>query len=328
MTREQDYYIPPDVTVSTAGKILLSDWPKVLKLDDGRKRRVISFTGMGMPVITYIKQKGPEQHGSTILDFRLGERLIQYSIINAKACGRTEYWQQRNSTINLLRPNRQAVNDFQLGRLRKIWPDGTIRDIDGLIQRGPLFVARKPHRTNEATITETLRFLCPDPTFYDPEQQTVTWTVETFDGLMFYSPAQADHLIFPLNAIFATDVLSGTTAITYTGDWFGYPTIVIEGPISSPKIENVELGIHIQLDYVVAVGETITITTSYGNKTITNQLGVNLIGTRTRNSNMNFYLAPDPTVTDGINTLRVSGANADPDITSITLTYYRRYIGI
>jgi hypothetical protein len=326
--REQDYYIPPDVTVNTNGRIDSDDLPSVVRLRNDRSRWVVSFTGMGMPPIRYIEQSGPYQHGATLFDFRLQKRIIQYNIRVTDLCSRQGYWDERGSLINLMRPNRQTIACFNYGRIRKILPDGSIRDIDAMFQQGLTYTARDPESWAEWSIGETLRFVCPDPTWYDPVQQTATWTTATIDGLLFYTATLSDHLIFPDTAIFASSVLGDSITVTYGGTWYAYPTITIVGPLSSPKIENTTLDTKIELDYDVAVGETVTIVTAYGNKSIENNLGDNLIGTKTVDSDLNFYLAPDPIAAGGVNELTVSGAGADTLQTAVSLSYYTRYIGI
>ena len=73
----------------------------------------------------------------------------------------------------------------------------------------------------------------------------------------------------------------------------------------------------------------VTITTEYGNKTITNEDGDNLIGTLTTDSDLaTFHVAPDPVAPDGENVFRVQGAGADSSATNMVVKYYTRYIGI
>ena len=83
------------------------------------------------------------------------------------------------------------------------------------------------------------------------------------------------------------------------------------------------------LDYNIAAGEIVTISTEYGNKTVTNEDGDNLIGTLTTDSDLaTFNIAPDPTASDGENVIRVQGAGADSAVTNMVVKYYNRYIGI
>jgi hypothetical protein len=329
--REQDFYIPPDVTVDEDGRISQEDWTKVLRLDNAHDQFVLSFTGMGMPPLEYVTQRGPNQHGEDLLSYRLQPRTIQYVYRYNGHCNRTNYWQARSNLVDYLRPNRHTANQrIAYGRLRKVWPDGTTRDIDALIDQGPIFSARNLGQWDEWSFTETLRFRCPETVWYDPDRQDVVWEAEIYAGLIFYDAANyPGHLVFPDNALFETDfIFSSSTSITYTGTWHSYPIIYITGPINNPIIRNTTFGMKIALDYEVANGEQIIINTEYGNKTIVNNASVNLIGALTNDSDLEFYLAPDPVAADGINTLSVVGSDALAGATEVRLTYHTRYIGI
>lgn len=325
---EQTFYIPPDACINPDGTIPVAEWPKLMPLDDRQGRYLLTTVGEGLPPITYRTQRGPTQHGETVLDFRLQPRTIQYVLRDQHARTRLEYWEQRSRWLDWLRPNRQVLNSFAPGRLRKILPDGSMRDIDAFIERGPTFEARKLNQWDERAINETLRFYCPDPTWYDPATRQITWSVELWDGLIFYSPTYPDHLVFPTNSLFGTDLLRGTVDITYSGTWWAYPVITIVGPLSNATLSNTTLDTHIELDYNISLGETVTLTTAYGRKSVTNQLGTNLIGTLSRASDLNFFLAPAPLAPGGINTLVLSGNNAMLGTTVALLSYQPRYIGI
>lgn len=348
--KEQHLYIPPDAAkninpitgdikpatwiidpITHIGvKTEESDWPKVYRFGNRPDRILQSFTGMGMPGITYITQSGPNQPGETILSFALEPRYIQYVHARAGACDRQEYWENRQNIGTLLSPARQSATAtrYELGRLRVVLPNGAMRDIDAVIQDGPLFVARDPSRWMETTFIETLRFRCPDPTWYDPVRVDTTWGIEIYAGLIFYEATDyPNHLTFPDNALFGADAVYASTDITYTGTWFGYPTITITGPIAAPNVQNVTLSQKIALDYDVAAGEIVTINTTYGRKSVTNNFGDNLIGTLTNDSSLEFFLAHDPWATGGVNQLTCSGSGATV-ATSVVLSCYTRYIMI
>jgi hypothetical protein len=127
--------------------------------------------------------------------------------------------------------------------------------------------------------------------------------------------------------LFGTASVYATTNITYTGTWFGYPTITITGPMQSPNIQNITLGQKIALNYDVDAGEVVTINTTYGRKSVTNQFGDNLIGTLTTDSSLEFFLAHDPWATGGVNQLTGSGSGATA-ATAIQVSCYTRYIMI
>jgi hypothetical protein len=81
--------------------------------------------------------------------------------------------------------------------------------------------------------------------------------------------------------------------------------------------------------YNISGGETVTISLPYGNKTVTNQTGVNLGGTVTDDSDLaDFAVEPDPTAPGGLNTFRVIGGSAIVGATSVSLSFFTRFIGI
>ena len=77
------------------------------------------------------------------------------------------------------------------------------------------------------------------------------------------------------------------------------------------------------------MGETVTINLEYGNKTVVNNAGTNLIGTVTTDSDLaTFHIAPDPEAVNGINQLLVTGDDAVIGQTEIRIEWHTNYIGI
>lgn len=278
-----------------------------------------SETGMGMPPISYQVARGPFQHGETVVDYRLEPRIIQLEH-RRNGCSRSEYWANRSDLINLLRPNRQTAGYFDLGTLRKRYDNGTIRDIDCLIEQGPIFAPSQPNQWDEWAFQETLRFVCPDPTFYDPETNYVSWTL-----------SQQDHLVFPITfpIQFGTNIIDNNETVNYVGTWLAYPNIVITGPIVGFTITNETTGEFIRLNYTISPGEQVTIGLSFANKTIENGSGDNLIGYVSTDSDLaTFHIAPDPEAPDGTNVFNVTGGGSIVGTTAVTLSWCDRYIGI
>lgn len=284
---------------------------------------MFSIEGEGMPELDLITQQGPYQHGITILDYRLKPRIVQL-LHRRKSCGRGAYWNSRSDLLNVLRPNRQATSSLTLGKLRKMLPGGDLRDLDVFIQNGPRFTARNLDSWEETSIQEAIIFIAPDPTFYNPNIHTVTWTLAT-----------QGHLVFPITIIpggtdflFGTSIISNSVTITYDGTWKTYPVITITGPLSGPIIENTSTGDRLQFVYDVPTGGTLTVGLQYGNKYVVDGSGNNLIGTLSEDSDLaTFHIAPDPEVAGGVNVISVTGIYAT-GATAVALTYYTRYIGI
>ena len=288
---------------------------------DTRERKfAMSFMGDGMPPIEYISQRGPFQHGETIYDYRLNPRVIQFAHYS-RAKDRHRYWDKRADIMNLLRPNRQSAGSFALGTLRKYMIDGTLRDIDVMIEQGPRFNSMDLNKWDEFGFMETLRFIAPDPTFYDPALDTLTWSLGIVQVELEFP------ITFPIE--FSESLIQGeTNTITYVGTWLSYPEIIITGPISGFNIENTDTGEFIQLNYAIQAGEIVTISLDYGNKTVESDIQGNIIGVVSTDSDLaTFHIAPDPVAPDGVNNLEVNGASADND-TQIVLNYLTRYIGI
>jgi len=320
---EFDEYIAPD------GQVYVFDD----KLND---KWLVSFTGYGMPELEYITERGPYQHGETLLDYRLRPRIIQ--LVHRRQAGRRQgYWDNRADILNLLRPNRHAVGAFGPGVLRKRLPNGSLRDLKAIIQQGPVFSARSRDTWDEYAFDEELRFFAGDPTFYDPNLVTVLWAVDDLGGLYFYSAAYPDNLFSPW--YFGNDTISAQAILHYTGTWLTYPTIYIIGPLNHPVIENITTGETIEMTYNVAVGEQITIALPFGNKSVVNNAGANLIGTVTTNSNLaTFHIAPEPEAPYcataghvrpcGKNILDVSGFGGVVGQTQVQMNFNTRYLGI
>jgi len=274
---------------------------------------------LGMAPIRYVTQRGPYQHGSTMLDYFLDPRIVQVRHRRI-AKNRNGQWDNRADLINHLRPNRQAIGTLEHGQLRKIMPDGTTRDLDVIVQQGPSFNSLLGSKWDEWASTEIIRFIAHDPTFYDPAEVSLSFTFSTFDELKF--PVE-----FPIS--FFASTFDETDTINYGGTWLTYPEIIFTGPCNNPIITNTTTDEKIELDYVIASGEVVTISTAYGAKTITNDDGDNLIGTLTTDSDLaTFHIAPDPEAPGGANVFRAQGAGADADVTSMVVKYYTRYIGI
>lgn len=285
----------------------------------GGGRWLTSFEGQGWPPVTLIEQRGPFQHGTTVLDYRLNPRTMTY-IHQRRGCDRSAYWDIRADILNYLRPNRQTATTFGPGKLRKILPSGAKRDIDVWVIEGPRYEARSTAAWRETTVREALRFYAPDPTFYDPVQVSVELAVETCDGLIF-------PITFPITFCGSTE--SETDTVAYAGTWLAYPVIYITGPINDAVIRNLTTMEKLEFDYNIPAGRVVTVDLGYGRKTVRDDLNTNLISVLTTDSDLaTFHVASDPEAPGGVNSFSLSGWGATVGVTSVRMTYYTRYIGI
>lgn len=285
---EFDFYIAPD--------------GEEYSFNNYTDRFLMGIAGRGTPPIDYLVQQGPFQHGVTILDYRLEPRSIQL-VHRRQSRDRDAYWDSRSDVLNLLRTNRQAPNSLDLGTLRKIMPDGTTRDIEVFIEKGPEFKLTDPNMWDEWSWTEVLRFFAPDPTFFNPTQQITE--IE-----------------------FSSAILASGT-VPYLGTWLDYPVIELIGPLDDPIITNTITGEVITMTHDIANGRTVTIDLRYGEKTVVDDLETELIGTISSDSDMGtWHLAPDPEAASGNNTITVTGTNAVVDTSQVRFLFFERYWGI
>jgi hypothetical protein len=278
-------------------------------------RWVMSQSGWGTPPIDYITERGPFQHGESVKDYFLRPRTIQL-LIRQQFCGREEYWSGRASLLNAIRPNRQLTPTGTLpGSLRLTLSNGTKRAIDCYIAEGPRFEPRNLSGWDEYAFQEVLRFTAYNPVIYDPGGETVVF-------------GSQDELVFPITFPIVFGSFGGTANVNYVGTWLEYPTLIITGPASDPIVTNVTTGETIALDYDIPAGVAVTITLKYGEKTVTDSLGNNLIGVVTPGSALaTFHLAPDPEAPGGINEVMVSASGTNAD-SSLVISYFTRYFGI
>lgn len=281
-------------------------------------RWVVSFSGFGTPPIQYITQRGPFQHGETVKDFFLRPRIIQL-LIRQEFIDRSGWWAGRATLLDEIRPNRQATATAALpGQLRVVQTDGTIRDLDVFISEGPRFEPRVGTRWDEHAFTEVLRFIAHNPVAFDPNQVTVNFALSLDLNLVF-------PITFPIQ--FGSGEIDDTQNVTYVGTWEEFPVITVVGPIENFRLDNVTTGEKIEFGANIGPGRTVTIDLRLGFKTVVDDLGTNLIGIVTSDSDLaTWHLAPDPEAPLGVNALRLRGNNPT-GTTSVTLRYFDRYFG-
>jgi len=278
-------------------------------------RTVLSYEGTGMPPIEYVTQRGPAQHGESLIDFFLKPRIIQL-LIRGKNCSRTDYWASRAELLERIRPNRQGLNSLNMGTLRWCQSDGTFRSIDCLIQDGPAFVARNPRQWAEWSWQEVLRFIAFNPIFYNPTLNQFTYV------------ATASQLLFPITFPIQFSATNSSSNFTYNGTWPEYPQFIVSGPFDSFTVTNNTTGEHLTLACQVLAGENITITLTYGAKTVILGADTNKIGCLTLDSDLDtFHLEPHPGANNGVNNLTFTFAGAGGS-TSVFMFWRDRYIGM
>jgi hypothetical protein len=291
-------------------------------LHDGVGRFLISSSGRGMAPIEYITQKGPFQHGKTVKGYLLGERVLQL-VHRRNGRNRQEQWDLAAELLDYVRPNRGLSGAFEPTILRKILPNGQMRDLEVRIEQGPTFDG-EPDKWDEWSITGALRFIAADPTYYDPDEVEFDFALGASEVGSLTYPAKYPVIYGPGGAL---DV---SVEVDYDGTWPAFPIITITGPFSLPQIINETTGEQISLNYTIAAGQMITIDLRYGQKTIYDNSvpPVILLGTRTSDSNIStFHIAEAPYAPGGVNTIHVLGSELSSD-SVLSFVFNTHYIGI
>lgn len=317
----------------------------------------MGWRGLGHLPPEYLTDRGPFQDGITVRGWKLPPRIIEYDLWLGGEC-RDDFWDHYAALADMVRPNRAPVVAESMpagsemgsgiggglgpraaetvlftgpGRLLFVTSAGTEREIYAWIQSGPAMEWDARGRFRPSDQEQLLTWLCPDPIFRGPSQQTLSVTLDALTNLIFYeSPAYTDRLIFPFS--FGSEQIAIEQTITYNGNYKSYPYILIRGPLTYPIITNVTTGEQIALTYAVSAGETVTIDLDYNNqgiKRIRNNFGVDLIGTvQNPNDLATFHLEVDPIAPGGENRLTFAGSDAQEGVTLIRLTWYERYMGV
>ena len=282
-------------------------------------RWVISFSGFGTPPIEYITQRGPFQDGETVKDFFLRPRVIQM-LLRQNFSDRSDWWDGRAAILNEIRPNRQSTATAVVpGILRMVKTDGSVRDLNVFIQEGPRFEPRQSNQWDEWSFQESLRFVAHNPVLFDPTRVDFAFTIVLDSDLVF-------PITFPIT--FGSGEIDLTPNINYTGTWSSLPIIVITGPLEDFRLDNLTTNEKLEFSADVNPGRVVTIDTTEGVKTVTDDLGNNLIGILTSDSDLaTFHIAPDPEAPLGVNAMRLQGKHPT-GATMVEVRYFTRFFGI
>lgn len=244
-------------------------------------------------------------------DPRLNPRTFTMIIHNEQG-NRDDFWAARTDLLDAVRPNRggQPLFVFQ-------FPDESQRAIY-VRPQSPTFDTDNPDEWGEFSFQETMQFQAFDPTWFDP-------TAASTD----VSQVAADELVFPItfdadNIVFDNQNFYGNLTINYTGNWYSYPTFVVDGPADSVTFNHLELGLVINYNQPILTGESITI--NLDKRLYQKGNGQNIVLHPISNI-VDFRIEPDPVVAGGVNTIEVYLPNADGN-SNVNVSYFTKYIGI
>ena len=282
-----------------------------LWLTDGAPYWLEGFQGLGRAPMHVITTRGPEQHGETLLDFRLDPRV--FALVLGFAADTYSDWQNaRDALLRFLTPfGMGLVLEWLLG-------DGETRRLDCMCVED-MDMSSGDRQGFYQRVAATFR--AADPTFYDP-----TMGAQSFElgggGAGFEVPT-------PVPTAIGGSTIDSTHVIAYPGTAPSSPIIRVTGPITNCIITNLTTGKLLDLTgTTIAAGAYYDIDTRYAHQTVTDNLAVNQIADLTDDSDLGtFQLAPWPVAASGVNSIRVTGSGVTA-ATQVQVSWYNRYLGI
>lgn len=255
-------------------------------------------TGFGMPDFTYYETASPSFDGSLVRGVRAGARDINLPLL-LWGSNRAQCLENFHGLLSALNPRNG------MGTLTVAPADGSPARSIGAYYNGGFAGQDDDQAWGMSHMTAVLALRCPQPFFLgDP---TVT-TLQIAYGDTFFP-------VLPVQLV-ANQILGNTTLIN-DGDADAFPIYTITGPVANPSITNITNGTYIRFTTTLSAGDSITIDTREGVKTVTKN-GTNFYSSLLSGST----LAP---LQPGANQMTFTMANATID-TQTTITFQKRYL--
>lgn len=220
----------------------------------------ISLTGLGLAPVRRLKERGPQQHGSTDVGFLLDERMLNLALL---ITGRTlaEMDVYRDALAEILKPLENTPIKLRLTR-----DNGSVRQLDCHVTGMVDFPNTLEQRIG-ASQQVVVQLEASDPIPYDPALRNIVFDSMSTGGgfqvpmqvLLAYSGGTSINVIQTLN---------------YAGKWATSPIIYVAGPATDLVITNVTTGK--KLDFTgrtIGPGDTYEIDLRYGYKSVRDSNG-------------------------------------------------------
>lgn len=271
-----------------------------------------SITGLGLPPIRLLKERGPQQHGSTVVGYRLDERYLNLALMIAAATEELAA-AYRDEVGEIFKPIDGVPISVRVTR-----EDGTMRQID-TYSVGSIDLPN----TRDGRMAGRQFFIAqleaPDPIPYDPTLRNIVF--DTAGGGGYFVPWEVPFLYT------TGDSIDTVFSLEYSGAWEVYPKIYVTGPATNLVITNETINKVLDFTGVtIAGGVTYEIDLRYGYKIITDHLGALQNGKLTDDSDLaTWRIVPSPLAPGGINDIRVEVASDATIATQIRVEYYDRH---
>jgi hypothetical protein len=276
----------------------------------------ISLSGCGLPPVRRLKERGPQQHGSSDVGFLLDERMLNLALM-VLGVDEADCASNRRALAHILKPLQATPV-----QLRVTGDDGLVRQIDSNVIGMVDFPNTLQERIGASQVV-VVQFEAADPIPYDPALHNIVFTVAGGTG-----PPGGFLVPLRIPLLYTTGgLLDAVQSLSYTGDWETFPTLYLTGPMTSPVIRNVTT--NKVLDFTGATitgGDTWKVDLRYGQKRITDSGGALKNAALSDASDLvTWSLVADPEAAGGVNDIRVyvpSGATVN---TKVRIEYYDKY---
>lgn len=260
--------------------------------------------GRFAPPTTFVTDTSPTQPGSVVRSTRHQSRRLVLPIIVTGTSQTT----LRSALQNL----NYALDPVRgKGTLKVTAPDGTQRITRAFLEDGMGLDESLNSTVNPSSWQRaSLQFFCEEPYWLDATTTSSTIAYNTTTATFFP--------FFPLRL--SSSSVFGTDTIDNSGDVMTWPRWTITGPGSAIYIKNLTTGKTLNLNVTLAAGESVTIDTAPGVRTITKNDGTNLFGYLSSTSSL-WPLAK------GSNSIQLEMSSADTG-SSIGYSYERRWLSV
>lgn len=280
---------------------------------DAADGHLLDFSGFGPAPQHVISERGPAQDGETYIGYRLDRRVLSLKmhVPNASLIAARD---SRRALQRVVSPGSRIV-------FTRTWSDGESYAIDCYHQSMP---AGSGNTYSGFSQEITLQLWAPDPTWYTPGMQVVTFGLSASAQSGVSVPTEVPTAV-------GSDVVDAEKTITYAGDAPSFPIIKITGPATDPVLTNETLGY--TLDFTgttIAAADYYEIDTRHGVKTVVDSSGDSKISDLTGDSDLvDFRIADsiNEAAPDGSQTFSFTCTSAS-SATAVTMQYYVRYLGI
>jgi phage-related protein len=263
-------------------------------------KKLSGMNGHFMPPISFVEDKIPYQAGTKLRQVNVEPRDIDVPIF-LKAKNEIELRNKMREITRMLNP----LNGD--GILKTIAPDGSQRELSCRYISG---FEGNDDRDSKGVYWQRAIFVFRafDPFWYDTITQVYSFTPG--------KPATF-FPVFPMrltsSSVFADDTVENN------GDVETFPEWIINGPGENINLKNLTTGEVLSLDYFLANGETVTIDTRKGKKSIIKNDGTDLFHTLSDESSL-------WSLKEGKNNVRIEISNTLP-ASSVQISYKNCYWG-